>query len=1099
MSDELSEVWGLYAEEGGRSLDDVEECLLILQDVPSNTEVVARLFRALHTYKGNARILGLSVIESVAHLAEDMVGLVRDEGVTLDGEIVDLLLEATDTLRGMLEISVSTHGDAAASLADDLSGRMRDKFALCRAVKSGVDDCPAAVTPAAQPAMPEAAPPLAGPEAPPALAAADQPPVQSIVFEPIAKDSLANDPVYREIFVGMVHDVLREMRAALEDDGELAGLREKFAEEGERLRHAAEQIGMFEWLLVLQDFLGIAQPAKAQCEALASRLQGLYDREVSASATLSVVAGQGSDDPVRRFFDALEQPLGRLSQMGNHLSGGKPVSLEDVVQAAGEVRGLAEAHGFVRVMAVLERVIADARAGVGPLDEHFARLEFLLYEELASVADVMLEDNVGQAVDPRSILRSWCADQVFESLLDMRNVLERIKRQEDVPAQCTRMNELMRHVYHACLFYGMETAAHLSMSMVDLFARAELGVMAVDAVLLHLAKAFIGDMEIILDAAGLGETPDMVQVEKLLQAASEATFTASGTVSSSQIEARLGLPKSFHKVLTPENIKTALSGLDNGHRFYIVRADLNNDEELAGNFLSWMTSGAAQVISNVTIFEGDRSLFDFLISSPLGELAFTEALMVLDPKGRCLHVEMALSDRKAGEAEGQGSGQPAALAEEDSLRAMTAQQGTMSGDMLEAIGELVTGQAMVHHLLTGLFESDLVRSVESDVAVAGGEWPAARGAVRQTLENWQEKLEKLIQLESHNSALLHRLQDDAIAVRVRPASVLLRPLVPFVEGVARQHARQVALTIDGDEVGLDFSMLDGLKSSLRALLSFCVTQSIEPPERRIGAAKAGRGQIRVALVKHEDHVGVIVEDDGVGVDLERVALRARQLGWHDERPMASLVLREGYGEAANFDTGGVDLAAIRSQMRNLGGDLKVSNRPGGGTYFALNMPLAMVVLEGMVVRVGEVQYVVPIDAIQRIVRSGVEELMQVSADSGRYMLRLEADDVLPIQFLRRSGQAERAGNAVHLAALSQQPGDDGDALKHLFVVLGKNGQRTAISVDELIGQQQVLIRPLQGYLSGIRGVTGCALLGSGDIGMVIDTGYVLSQEMGVGR
>ncbi len=84
-----------------------------------------------------------------------------------------------------------------------------------------------------------------------------------------------------------------------------------------------------------------------------------------------------------------------------------------------------------------------------------------------------------------------------------------------------------------------------------------------------------------------------------------------------------------------------------------------------------------------------------------------------------------------------------------------------------------------------------------------------------------------------------------------------------------------------------------------------------------------------------------------------------------------------------------------------------------------------------------------------------------------------------------------------MTALERDSSANGDELKHLFVVVGKEGQRTALSVDELIGQQQVLIRPLQGYLSGIRGVMGCALLGSGDVGMVLDMGYVLSREMGV--
>jgi len=251
------------------------------------------------------------------------------------------------------------------------------------------------------------------------------------------------------------------------------------------------------------------------------------------------------------------------------------------------------------------------------------------------------------------------------------------------------------------------------------------------------------------------------------------------------------------------------------------------------------------------------------------------------------------------------------------------------------------------------------------------------------------------------------------------------------------------------------------------------------------------------LVKHEDHVAITVEDDGDGIDVQRVMQRSRQLGWTGDRPDVALVLRDGFGAMSNGEGEGVDLATTRSQLRHLGGDLRVSNLPSGGTRFFLTMPLAMVVLEGMAVRVGEVQYVVPIDAIQRIVRSGADELMQVSADRGRYMLRLEADDVLPIQFLSRNGQAEGGAGASRLTALEQDSGSNDDELKHLFVVVGKNGQRTALAVDELIGQQQVLIRPLHGYLSGIRGVTGCALLGSGDVGMVLDMSYVLSKEMGV--
>ena len=1213
MSEEMDmdEVWGMYAEEGGRSLDDVEECLLILQDAPSNTDAVGRLFRALHTFKGNARILGLSVIESIAHLGEDMIGLVRDDGHELDSEIASLLMEATDMLRGMLETSASIRSDVDRSVVADLAARMKAKCDACRAEKTKdgaltgeeqkatqsiifvpVDSDELGNDPvyreiffgmvnevlqemctvlksdllheerqakfaaeeerlhhaATQMGMHEWQQVLQGSIgavhaakeqmelqemrlrvlfeqemageskedkaevkecAPTENEEAFSPEpegTQSLIFDPVDPNALGNDPVYREMFFGMAHDVLKEMGAALLSNDALSKCQATFREESDRLLHAADQMGMSAWHQALLDFQGVVNPSLDQLKKQEARLQKLYEQELGLikSKSESVSAEIKHDDPVYVFFDALKKPLNKLSQLGNHLFEIDGASTDEIMTLAREISELAESYDFVRVADVLNKVITESKSGKEPLANNFSRLEFLLYEELASIVSSMQLDGATLAINPEAVLRSWCVDHVFETLLEMRNALERIRTKAEVQLQCERIVDYMRQVYYACLFYDLETAAHLSMSILDLFARAKAGEMTPDTVLLHIAKSYINDIELIFDAAGSGETPDMAKIEKLLMDASEASFAVSGTASSSQIEARLGLPKSFHKVLTAENVKAVMHGFENNHHFCIIRADLNDDEELAGRFMNWMGSGAAQVISNVTVFQGDRALFDFLISSPLNEVDMIEALTVLDPKEKCLKVELMLSDRKADGQENtkventeanvanstQGTNSTHS-SDEESSRVMS-MQGAISGDMLESIGELVTGQAMMKHSLSSLFEADLIRLVETDVANAGGQWQAARGAVRQTLEKWLENIEKLMQLESHNSALIDRLQEEAIAERMRPAGLLLKPLAPFIDGQARLHSRQVSLIVVGDEVQLDFSMLESLKATLRALVTFCIIHSIESSEFRIAAGKPGKGQIRVVLVKHDDHISLMVEDDGCGINLERVEQRARQLGWNNEKIDVSLVLRDGFGKVANSEADGVELSIIRNQLRNLGGDLRVNNLPTGGTRFSLTMPLSMVVMEGMVVRVGEVQYVVPIDAIQRIVRAGAAELMRVSAEHGNYKLHMEGDDVLPIQFLRRNGEAA-SNEGIRLAAMEQVLDGEEDAIKNLFVLVGKGNQRMALSVDELIGQQQVLIRPLLGHLSGIRGVTGCALLGSGDVGMVLDMGYVLNQ------
>jgi two-component system chemotaxis sensor kinase CheA len=1101
MSDELNEVWELYAEEGSRSLDEAEAVLPGLRNGTADESAVAALFRALHTFKGNARVMGLAVVESRAHLAEDLIGLVRDEGAPLDAELIDGLLEAVDVLRGMLEDSVATRRDARPEASEALAERLRRRVADWRAAAS---DLAAAVSEAAEGGISkDVHAPFTGDEIGEPLSRSDAPaeardePVHAIVFEPPERNTLADDPVYREIFGGMAHDVLREMRQAAEAlADEPAAAWTRLAAEAERLRHAAAQIGLTAWETALAALLEAGPPGMEQAAAAIERLEAMAAEDFGepVRAEPPGPAGDVPGDPVRRFFDDLAKPLGSLAGIGSRLSTGRAVAREEVAPLIDEIRSLAEPHGFQRLAAVAEGFLGDI--GTGDASAHrFRRLEFLLYEELAAIGDALLADRAGLRVDAAAVLRNWCAERVFDSLLDMGDALERLRKREDVAGQCERINEVMRQVYYACQYYGLETAAHLSMSLVDLFARILTGEMAPDALVLHIAKSFVADMEVVLDAASSGDVPDMEIIEKLLQDASDAAFAVSGTVSSSQIEIRLGLPKSFHKVLTPESVKLASEALKAGRRFFIVRADLNADEDLAAGFLAWLDSGAAQVISNVTVFEGNRTLFDFLLATPLAHEQLSEALLRLDPRGAALRVEVALADRKSAEREpgaAEGDGAP--------LGSLPAQE-TMSGDMLESIGELVTAQAVVHHLLASLAEDDWVRAVESELNGAGGSWSAARGAVRSRLEGWRDKVDKLVQVESQIDALLDRLQESSIAVRMRPANLVLRPLGPFAEALAQQHGRRVAVTTDGDDVALDVSLLENLKAPLRALVAFCALQSVEAPERRAAAGKNGSGRVRVVLVKEEDHVRIAVEDDGSGIDPERVAQRRRQLGWDEEANPVAAVLRDGFGVAGNGESaaGSADLAGIRAALRVHGGDLRVANLPSGGVRFSLTLPLAMVVLEGMVVRAGEVRYVVPIDAIQRIVHSGGDEMLRISADSGRHMLRLAGGDVLPVQFLRRGGrEACPAVEGGPAAASRGEEGGDAPGRKHLFVVVGKQLQRAALAVDELIGQQQVLIRPLQGYLSGIRGVTGCALLGSGDVGMVLDMGYVLGHEMGFG-
>lgn len=123
---EMDEIWALFADDGSQSLDAMEESLMALESGDEDQAPhIAALFRAVHTFKGNSRVLGLGVVESRAHLSEDLIGLVRDDGVPLDKEILDLLFYAGDTLRSMLEEVASTHQDVDPGPSEDLQAQLR--------------------------------------------------------------------------------------------------------------------------------------------------------------------------------------------------------------------------------------------------------------------------------------------------------------------------------------------------------------------------------------------------------------------------------------------------------------------------------------------------------------------------------------------------------------------------------------------------------------------------------------------------------------------------------------------------------------------------------------------------------------------------------------------------------------------------------------------------------------------------------------------------------------------------------------------------------------------------------------------------------------
>jgi two-component system, chemotaxis family, sensor kinase CheA len=1011
MSDEMDEIWSLYADDGAQAMDAMEAALLALDTAATGDQAphVAALFRAVHTFKGNSRVLGLGVVESRAHIAEDLIGLVRDNGVPLDAEILGLLLETGDRLRGMLERTEATRADVDPEETEDLMVRLRDKIARC--TEQGGDDGahaqttsePAPEPPPAPTPEPERNPePLPEPEPPVSQAA----PAQN--HSP-ARARLADDPTYRAIFAEMVRDTLERLKKH-QDAGTPEASRRVIAD----LNHAARQLGLDEWAEVLAGYP--ADPSLTDVAAIVEAINALSANDATPdTAPATAKEEQG-------FFDGIVDPLSTISRLGVSLAVGETPDPPRLQQAAQSVATAADSAGYVRVAAA-------ARALTNAQDRTtYRRAELRLYEELAAVESVLPAGSVSTDLSPARLLASWSADHIFDTLDELDKVLERLRQGTDVQQGLRGLEWQVRLVHHACRHYGLDMASQLAMSLLDLFGRGQAKGQAPDAILMRIARGFVDTLELVFDALREGEPPDTARLEQLFAEATEASFVGSGVMTATAIERRLGLPKEFHRVLSPESIKTAAQALVDGRQFHILRADVNTDNDLAEALFAFIGSGAIQAITNVTVFRGRETLFDFLIATALDVVDLTEALARMDPGGRRLVLTQTLAS-----IETHAPGPAAKDTEPADRTADPVHSSDLSAGVLEQIGEIAAGQAMVHGMLHDLSENDLVDAVDSVLNLHGQDPQQARAALRRMADQTMTRLRDLAQLETQLLGQLAELQQTTADLRARPVETVLRPMAALVETQSRRNGREARLTTAGSEMALDIALLDSLKRILRPLVLARLAQQEQAPRR-----------LHLSINRNDDHLAVTLEDDG--------------------------------GDLPDM----LVLHPILAEVTRAGGHLRHLKRPGGGRRFHITLPMSLVVLEGMIVGIGGTRYVLPVESIRTILQPDPARIVHVSAQGNQSWLRFGQDEIIAIKSLAPPDAADDADPAGRMQDRAWQG--------KVHVILGRAGRSVAIPVDDLVGQQLVLLRPLRGLMSKVRNVTGVALLAGGQVGMVLSPG-----------
>jgi two-component system chemotaxis sensor kinase CheA len=399
-----------------------------------------------------------------------------------------------------------------------------------------------------------------------------------------------------------------------------------------------------------------------------------------------------------------------------------------------------------------------------------------------------------------------------------------------------------------------------------------------------------------------------------------------------------------------------------------------------------------------------------------------------------------------------------------------------------------------------------VRQLQTFVAEWHKDWMALRSSYNGLLRNGhatyskeitalldftQESQERLRVFNTQSNTLYRQLANDAMRlsltvdelqeeikrVRMLPLSTITATFGRMVRDLARAQHKQITLTITGGETELDKRVLEQIKDPLIHLLRNAVDHGLETPAKRQQAGKRSEGQIVLAASQQGNNVVITVGDDGAGLDIPAIRLAAARKGLLSKAEAQKL----SEAEAANliFDSGlstsqiitdisgrGVGLDVVRQNVEQLHGTLEVSSAPGQGTTFTMTLPLTLASSRGLLVQAGQQTFILPLTTVERMLRV---ERSTIASVEGREAITYQGKPVA----------------LAWLEDLLELPSGSKAANPLTIVIIAVAEKRLGLIVDNLLGEQEIVMKSLGKQLAKVGGIAGATVLGSGQVILVL--------------
>ncbi|MDP3293852.1 MAG: chemotaxis protein CheW [Nevskia sp.] len=404
----------------------------------------------------------------------------------------------------------------------------------------------------------------------------------------------------------------------------------------------------------------------------------------------------------------------------------------------------------------------------------------------------------------------------------------------------------------------------------------------------------------------------------------------------------------------------------------------------------------------------------------------------------------ALALMKPAEAANAGSGATARQGDAGSIRV-----GTEKIDaLINLVGELVITQAMLTQ-----------RAADLDPV------------------QYEKLLNGLSQLD-RNTRLL---QEAVMATRMLPMEAVFSRFPRVIRDLATKLNKQVRLVTVGEQTELDKSVIEKITDPLNHLVRNSLDHGLETAADRIAKGKDATGTIRLSAAHQGGNIVITVADDGRGLDRTRILAKAQENGIACSEAMADaevwqLIFAPGFSTAeqvTDVSGRGVGMDVVKRNIQALGGSVDLASTAGNGTQVIIRLPLTLAILDGMSVAVGDEVYILPLGSVVESLQPLPEQVKRMAGQGTVVRVR---NEYLPLMDLR-----EWFG----------LPGQRRNPHEAIVVIVESEGRKLAMQIDELVGQQQVVIKSLEANYRRVRGVSGATILGDGRVSLIIDVGSIV--------